>query len=115
EVLGKIMTKSVLNNFNSQNQTQEQTSFMQRALNILTQFFERIQAYFQPQFRRQLDSYLKSVDEILRAEEIADRLNTDNFEGNNRVLYSTKNTPKSNLSLVAEKAVQTIREQIQSS
>lgn len=115
EVLGKVMTNSILNEFNTEAKTQEQVGFIQQALNLLTTFFENIQAYFRPEYKTQLDSYLNSVQEILRAEEIADMLNTDNFEGNSLVLYSMKNVPKSSIKLSTEKAVSSLRDQIQTS
>lgn len=114
EVLGKVMTNSILNSFNTQDKTPQQQSFIAQALNLVTKFFERIQAYFKPEYKTQLDTYLENVQEILRADEIADMLNTNNFEGNNKVLYSMKGVPKSSISLSAQKAASTIRDQIQS-
>lgn len=54
EVLGKVMTNSILNRFNTEGKTAEQTGFLAQALEILTNFFERVQAYFRPQYRLSL-------------------------------------------------------------
>jgi len=114
EVLGKVMANSILNSFDTQGKTAQQQGFIAQALNVVTKFFERIKAYFKPEYKTQLDTYLENVQEILRADEISDMLNTDNFDGNNKVLYSTKGVPKSTITLSAEKAASTIRDQIQS-
>ena len=113
EILGKVMTNSILNEFRTEGKTTEQTGFIARALEVLQNFFKKIQNYFRPEYRTQLDAYLTDVNRILRAEEISDMLNTDNLEGNSRVLYSLKGVPKSSISLSAEKAASAIRDQIQ--
>lgn len=115
EVLGKVMTNSILNEFKTEGKSAVQQSFIAQALNVVTEFFEKIAAYFKPQYKTQLEAYLENVQEILRAEEISDMLNTNNFEGNTKVLYSMGNVPKSSIGLSAQKAVTTIRDQIQNS
>lgn len=105
EVLGKIVANALQSNF----QDKSQQNFMEKALEFVQQFFATIQSYFQPQYRQELDSYLKDVQNLLETEDISSLVDIENLKNNKFRLYSVSNSGsvESRIVLASKRALMT--------
>lgn len=114
EVLGKIVAKSLKENFSTENKSETQQSFIKKALEFVTSFFNRINNLFKPQYKTELDNYLKNIEDLAYAENIAGILNTENFHQNKYVLYSAPNngSPEAKIANKAKLLVENLQDKV---
>lgn len=116
EILGKVMANAVINNF-AQTETTSlvEQSIFERIREFLQQFFDKINAYFKPEYQQQIDALNNDIYAKLMQGSLINELNTDQNYGTKFRLYSTSTSPANEivrLQQEAEKALNILKNNI---
>lgn len=116
EVLGKVVANSIKNNFSKVNKTETQGNIIDNVYEMVSEFFQRVSQFFKSDFKRELEDYKDSIDELLLREDISDLVNTDNFKDNKFRLYnvSPSTSTSGKIYMAAKKAVRALEVQLNS-
>lgn len=90
EVLGKIVANSLRNQVDP-NISESQRNFFTKALELVQSFIDSVVAVFKPQYKTELESYLKDIEQLMYIEDISNLVDTENFKNNKFRLYSVPN------------------------
>lgn len=108
EILGKILAKGLQSRFAKEGLTETNQNFYDNLIEIVREFFTKVQAYFLPEYRQELDFYTGEVYRNLFAEELYGQLNLEQINGSKLTLYSVKKTTKDPLTKLHESARQAV-------
>lgn len=104
EILGKVLSNAIQQNFATENRVGIEQNIIQRIQQLFVDFFNRIGAFFKPQYAIDLETYTQQIYNNLMARELYTQLNTEQLEGNKLVMYSAENTVKSPLDIIYQNA-----------
>lgn len=111
EILGKVIANSLKEQFQARNTNQTEDSIINRIKELVKEFFDKVSAYFQESYKKELDTLNKAIYANLMQETL--QLDLSNTKG---VFFNaTEASPKidsllSKLSKMVEQARQTSRE-----
>jgi hypothetical protein len=116
EILGKVMANAVKNNFAlEQDATLTQRSIFDRIRELLQQFFDRVEAFFKPEYQQQIERLNDDIYTKLMSGTLINEMNLDQNYGTKFRLYSTSNNMNNDvvrLQKQAEKALEVLRNNI---
>jgi hypothetical protein len=114
EILGKILANSIANNFLNEGKSSSQINFIQKALDLITKFFNSITNNFKPQYLTELETYLEDAENLMLRDDLSKESNnlTDSIFRLYNVNTNTK-TPETKLLLVARKATEQLTNALQ--
>lgn len=102
EVLGKILAESLQANFEA-SQVKVDENFLNYLKRMVSEFFDKVGAYFRPEYQTQLESFQDKIFNNLLAGDLMDSLNPEQLEGNKFRLYNA-NAGSDPLALLAKRA-----------
>lgn len=102
EVLGKILAESLQSNFEA-SQVKVDENFLNYLKRMVSEFFDKVGAYFRPEYQTQLENFQDKVFNNLLAGDLMDSLNPEQLEGNKFRLYNA-NAGSDPLALLAKRA-----------
>ena len=105
EILGKVMANAVTNNFTlEENASLAKQSIFSRIKELLQQFFDRINAYFKPEYQQQIDALNNDIYAKLMSGTLYSEMNLDQNFGTKFRLYSTSNNIANDIVLLQKQA-----------
>jgi hypothetical protein len=114
EVLGKILANSIATNFLKEGKSSSQVNFIQKALDLITKFFNSIANSFKPQYLTELETYLEDAENLMLRSDLAKE--NANLTSSIFRLYNVNTnatTPETKLLLVARKATEQLTNALQ--
>ena len=105
EILGKVMANAVMNNFTlEQNASLTKQSIFEKIRELLQQFFDKINAYFKPEYQRQIDQLNNDIYAKLMSGTLYNEMNLDQNFGTKFRLYSTSTNMSDSIVLLQKQA-----------
>ena len=105
EILGKVMANAVINNFTlEENASLAKQSIFSRIKELLQQFFDRVNAYFKPEYQQQIDALNNDIYAKLMSGTLYSEMNLDQNFGTKFRLYSTSNNIANDIVLLQKQA-----------
>lgn len=90
EILGKVLANSLQNNFTQTQNTETANSIIGRLQQLIANFFDKINSFFKPLYKTQLEQYTKSVYDNIIA---GDFVQKGDFRESKFTLYSLNRIP----------------------
>ena len=113
EILGKVMANAVLTNFTLDNtSTLTDKSIFDKIRELLQQFFNNVEAFFKPEYQKQIDSLNDEIYAKLMSGTLSEAVDLDQNFGTKFRLYSTSSNINNDivkLQKEAEKALDILR------
>lgn len=88
EILGKVLANSLQNNFNQNRPSPTENSIIGRLRDIFNTLINRVNNFFKPAHKQELDRYLDSIYANLMQDSLYEELNPSQLDGKKYVLYS---------------------------
>lgn len=88
EILGKVIKNALLER--SQEPSETQKNFIEKAFDLLSTFFEKVRSYLKPEYKTELNDYLAMVDDLLEG----DMSQVDNTFGDSVFRFYNLNSNK---------------------
>lgn len=109
EVLGKIVANSIADNFSTQNKTETQKNFIEKALEFFNSFFQTVNAYFKPEYVNELNDYLEDIENLILKDDLSfERMQLKESPFRFYSLDPDPNSPENKLILKSKKLAEEI-------
>ena len=109
EILGKVLANSLQRNFETKETTSNtEVSILNKMIDIVNNFFNRINAYFKSEFKTELDGYLDSVYANLMQDKLYESLDMTKFDNRKATLFSVDVSKRDVLTQLYNKSAEAI-------
>jgi hypothetical protein len=103
EVLGKVLSNAIQKGFRQEQATMVGNSIISKLRAFFEQFLDSIYAMIKPQHTVDLQRFTNEVYRNLMANQLIDKLNKEQLEGNKLVMYQSSATINNEVDVLAEK------------
>jgi hypothetical protein len=103
EVLGKVLSNAIQKGFRQEQTTMVGNSIISKLRAFFEQFLDSIYAMIKPQHTVDLQRFTNEVYRNLMANQLIDKLNKEQLEGNKLVMYQSSATINNETDVLAEK------------
>lgn len=114
EVLGKVLSNSLKNNFSTENKQGAVASIINKVKELFNKLMDFVGLNTNQRIKEDLNNFTEQINDLLYQRQLKQYLNTDNFTDNNFVLYSAgkENNNIKGLRVEVEKSLDALRRSI---